>query len=381
MRSTHYQPEQAMHQIHFWPAYPFQKLTVCTASDNFFNRFSPKTLTSKMKLKKSRVIQILFALILVMVFYSIYSTKTQIFHRNNGNSTQTHATELNLNVESNFTEIQNTTEDSPKFVQVTLDIPCEEINGRIRTKPRSMIVDYILFSQELDMLEIRLFTIESKVDYFIIAESNTTFSGKPKKLHFDINKDNAPFKTLKHKIIHVILPDYSKNVTPGWDIEHASRKDGLIKGLAMLPVPLKIDDVIIDADLDEIPRPSTIDLLNKCQDYHKLMSYTTLFYYYSFEYRHYGSDWSKSKFIVYEGNEYMKLTRIDAESLRMTGSPTIQNAGWHCTWCFATTDQVVQKITGYSHFEHAEQRFMEKTHILDHYRHGFDLFHRYCHEV
>lgn len=185
-------------------------------------------------------------------------------------------------------------------------IECSSLGGVPRTKPRIRIFDYILFNSELDMLEIRLFTLQHKVDYFIIAESPITFSGKPKALYFDLNKGQI-FEQLKHKIIHVVLEDYSKKLTPGWDIEHTSRKDGLIRGLALAPVPIQVDDVIIAADMDEIPRPAVLDALNYCQDYHKLLTYTTLFFYYSFEYRHHNSDWDFAKFIVYEGHEYSVL--------------------------------------------------------------------------
>jgi beta-1,4-mannosyl-glycoprotein beta-1,4-N-acetylglucosaminyltransferase len=45
------------------------------------------------------------------------------------------------------------------------------------------VYDLVLLSTELDWLEIRLHTVADYVDYFVIVESPTTFTGKPKPLY------------------------------------------------------------------------------------------------------------------------------------------------------------------------------------------------------
>ena len=42
------------------------------------------------------------------------------------------------------------------------------------------IYDTFIFSNELDLLDLRLNTFNDYVDKFVIVESNITFSGKPK---------------------------------------------------------------------------------------------------------------------------------------------------------------------------------------------------------
>lgn len=67
---------------------------------------------------------------------------------------------------------------------------------------RRKIYDLVLMSTELDWLEIRLHTLSHCVDYFVIIESPTTFTGKPKPLHLRDNWDL--FKDFHHKIIYRI---------------------------------------------------------------------------------------------------------------------------------------------------------------------------------
>ena len=59
----------------------------------------------------------------------------------------------------------------------------------MKNKPK--LFDVFLFLNELDLLDLRLKTLYSIVDYFIITEINETFSGKPKSLIFEKNRKNV----------------------------------------------------------------------------------------------------------------------------------------------------------------------------------------------
>ena len=52
-----------------------------------------------------------------------------------------------------------------------------------------MVIDAFPFNDELDMLELRLGTLDAVVDYFVLVESPRTFSGMPKPLYYAENKD------------------------------------------------------------------------------------------------------------------------------------------------------------------------------------------------
>lgn len=51
-----------------------------------------------------------------------------------------------------------------------------------------MTYDCCSFFNELDILEIRLNTLNEVVDKFVLVEATWTHTGKPKPLHFEDNK-------------------------------------------------------------------------------------------------------------------------------------------------------------------------------------------------
>ena len=59
---------------------------------------------------------------------------------------------------------------------------------------RPKLFDCFVFFNELDILEIRLNTLDPLVDYFVLVESTHTFTGQDKPLHFEPNK--TPFARL-----------------------------------------------------------------------------------------------------------------------------------------------------------------------------------------
>ena len=62
------------------------------------------------------------------------------------------------------------------------------------------VIDAVLMSNELDLLEIRLNELDSVVDYFFIVESNATFTGLPKETFFRQNRSR--FAKFEHKIVY-----------------------------------------------------------------------------------------------------------------------------------------------------------------------------------
>ena len=68
-----------------------------------------------------------------------------------------------------------------------------------------VVLDAVLMSSELDLLEIRLNELDEVVDRFFILESNATFTGIPKETYFADNRDR--FKAFESKIeYHLCVP-------------------------------------------------------------------------------------------------------------------------------------------------------------------------------
>lgn len=69
-----------------------------------------------------------------------------------------------------------------------------------------MVYDCFTFFNELDLLEIRLNTLDSVVDRFVLVEANKTFSNMEKPLYFKENEGR--FEKFKDKIIHIVVEDF-----------------------------------------------------------------------------------------------------------------------------------------------------------------------------
>ena len=130
-----------------------------------------------------------------------------------------------------------------------------------------MVYDCFPFFNELDLLRLRLNTLDPYVDRFVIEESTRTFSGEPKELLFAKHRDLfAPFLDKIDYIVvddDVVLedgttpsPSASRYVTevPGQPLPH--RRDYFQKNHLMDALQgLTDEDVVIFGDLDEIPNP------------------------------------------------------------------------------------------------------------------------------
>jgi beta-1,4-mannosyl-glycoprotein beta-1,4-N-acetylglucosaminyltransferase len=116
--------------------------------------------------------------------------------------------------------------------------------------PSQRIFDVFPFSNELDLLEIRLNILDDFVDYFVISEFDTSFAGLKKPYYFDENQ--TKFKRFSKKII------YSKKsqLKIGNSFENDDfQKNSIHKDLLKFCKP---NDIIIYGDLDEIPNPRKI---------------------------------------------------------------------------------------------------------------------------
>ena len=62
--------------------------------------------------------------------------------------------------------------------------------------------DCCFIHDEMDILELRLNTLNHVVEKFVVVESNKTHSGKPKELNFVLNKER--FQSFLPKIIYIV---------------------------------------------------------------------------------------------------------------------------------------------------------------------------------
>ena len=118
-----------------------------------------------------------------------------------------------------------------------------------------MVYDCIPFFNELDILNLRLHVLDPYVDKFIIEEATVTFSGEPKELCFEKNKEM--FREFLPKIEYIVVDNSPVNTTT--HLRDKFQKNALEKGLA----DAGEEDMIILSDVDEIPNPKVIQELKK----------------------------------------------------------------------------------------------------------------------
>ena len=115
-----------------------------------------------------------------------------------------------------------------------------------------MVYDCFQFFNELDILLLRMKVMNDVVDKFVISESTVTFSGMPKPLYFQENREM--FDEFKDKIIHQVVDDSPMGEGTDAFMRDSHQKCAVARGLK----DAGPDDVIIFSDVDEIPNPDAV---------------------------------------------------------------------------------------------------------------------------
>ncbi|KAK2612758.1 hypothetical protein QQS21_001209 [Conoideocrella luteorostrata] len=250
--------------------------------------------------------------------------------------------------------------------------------------PRSgerKVYDLVMVNTELDFLEIRLNTLYNYVDFFIIVESPKTFQGKKKPLI--IRENWAKFRQYHDKMVyHELVFPAAFNPHRAWDYEDLQRDamfDQVMLGMKGQGAPTT-GDVIIVADVDEIPRPQSLVVLRSC-NYPRRLTLASKFYYYSFQFLHNGPEWQHPQATYYQGSRTLKPTNLrngdgGFAPLRGREKGVLNNAAWHCSSCFATMEQFLNKMASFSHGWMNAEEYRDKGKIAAAVREGKDLWGR-----
>jgi beta-1,4-mannosyl-glycoprotein beta-1,4-N-acetylglucosaminyltransferase len=113
------------------------------------------------------------------------------------------------------------------------------------------IFDVFPFFNEIDLLEVRLNELDPVVDFFVITEASTTFSGIQKPFYFEAYRDK--FRKFQSKIVYQKVFEVPGHLGPferDWFQRDAAK--------SLLEQHIAAEDYLIYGDLDEIPRPSAI---------------------------------------------------------------------------------------------------------------------------
>ncbi|KAM5547965.1 hypothetical protein ABKV19_002104 [Rosa sericea] len=210
---------------------------------------------------------------------------------------------------------------------VSMDHLCRLHGWSVRATPRR-IFDAIIFSNEIDLLDIRFAFAEEKIVHYVFP--GTTRSG-------DSHADPFKFERMQRAAMDDLL-----------------RRAGISNG-----------DVLIMADTDEIPRPQTLKLLQWCDGIPSKLHFEMKHYLYSFEFPM-DSIWKTASNIYGPNTRYMHSRQTD---------DLLSDAGWHCSFCFRHIEDFVFKMGAYSHAERVRRRdFLDYRRIQRLICQGDDLF-------
>ncbi|KAG0335762.1 hypothetical protein BG004_008337 [Podila humilis] len=206
------------------------------------------------------------------------------------------------------------------------------------------VYDAIIFSVELDMLEIRIRELWDVVDHFIILESNVTFTGLAKEEVFKTHRER--FQFAESKIIYKTLFIPVLDSESAWDREGRMR-DGMTD--LFIEIGMQEGDIFTSVDVDELPYRHTIELFKSCEGVPGSLHLQLKNYLYSYEFLTGATIWETSIHKYYREIRY-----IHSQSSKVL----LTDAGWHCSFCFRTIADFQFKMAAYSHSDRIRYPYM-----------------------
>ena len=187
------------------------------------------------------------------------------------------------------------------------------------------------------------------------------------------NENKELFKDFNEKIIHIIIdevPYKTPNVNnkEQW-INEIFQRNAISRGIKSNE--LSLEDLLIIADLDEIPDPNTLDKIKKGII---TVTFNTLLldnYYYNLNSKVHTNPES-TKIITYE--KYKELN-ISCNDIRHSTTPNILNGGWHLSY-FGDPHFIKNKMNEFSHQEYNNDTYTNLHTIEEKIKNFKDMYNR-----
>lgn len=226
-----------------------------------------------------------------------------------------------------------------------------------------MIIDAFPFFNELDILEIRLIELAPVVDRFLLVEARQTYSGKPKPLYFERNKD----RFASYPIEHVVIDQFPEHLEGSWQRENYPRhlmRDCLC-GMDLAP-----GDLVLLSDVDEVPKRETVarcakTLLREVPETVYVFNQRLSYYYVNCLVQE-----------LWLGTRMARWHDIsDMQALRQSVGVVIVDGGWHFSYA-GGRERIQEKLSAAAHTELDRLDFTDAEHIDLCMNEGRDLFGR-----
>lgn len=246
-----------------------------------------------------------------------------------------------------------------------------------------MVFDGFTFFNEIELLELRLQTMDKFVDRFIIVESKKTFTNNDKPLYYEENREK--FKQYWKKIKYIVIDEFPKECKTAWEREYYQR-NAIYNGIE----GAKDSDILIVSDLDEIISPYGVKrikhILKKSPE--KILKLELLNSWYFLNYVDQKNFFLAAPvaYTIGEAEKFHKecqgTYQLSTEGKIMPQTARawcnielVQCAGWHFSY-IGGIERIRKKIMAFSHQEYNTEKFLEDNKVQEMIENGEDLFGR-----
>ena len=237
------------------------------------------------------------------------------------------------------------------------------------------IFDCFQYFNEEHIADLRFNVLNEFVKTFVIVESTVNHQGKPKKLHFDIEK----YKKFKNKINYIVVDDTPENIKKphkgGESLVEQHQRNSIMKGLE----DCDDNDLVVLSDVDEIPN------LNKLNEFNRnnYAVFSQKMFMYKLNLLNLNeNNWHGSKICLkknFKSPQWLRnlkfkkypFWRID----KIRNLQIIKDGGWHFAY-LQTPENISKKIKSFAHGEFNKADTTNEESIKLKIEKGQDIFER-----
>ena len=229
---------------------------------------------------------------------------------------------------------------------------------KVRSKAfqKGRVFDCMMFSNEIEMLELRLNELNSVVDYFVIVEGTKTFRNNDRETTFEDFSERLPNKIL-NKIRYIKVEDFPNSDDP-WVIEYHQRRQ-IMRGLH----DLMENDYVWISDVDEIPNKN------------KVWEFGSFDQHYSYYYFNALKNFKLQCTIGLIGEQLINYPDPQFFRDNRFYYGFVDQGGWHFSFAL-TSEKIIEKIQSYAHKEYDLPVFTDKKMMTHRIKKLDDIFDR-----
>lgn len=259
------------------------------------------------------------------------------------------------------------------------ELMAKSLTLKVNIPKRHKIVDYFIYFNEKELLELRIHMLRDYVDKFVIVDADRTFTGKPKPFTCkDTLKELGLWDENKIEVVELQLHSdedevqytdndryYNHNDEAKMRVGSRERlqRDGLLKVIHQFD----LDTIFIVSDCDEIINPKNIQFISQIvrSDQSKIIKIPLVYLQGRADLRVYDSNsntpyqWdcsmfmaTKQQLLVHGPNDIRSNFNI-SYPIGYVGEGPIryEDLGWHFSW-MGDLDRKKVKSYSYSHYDH-----------------------------